>query len=136
MPKWSKKQGIQHATRKSTRSGDANKLDDIQQHLQQQGLVVNREVKHPEFYGRETDIRVIFPKGNADLQLDGFSVHGTLESEQNKKTRRRNVHLTKLNLEWRIVDEALCKALGIRVVDMATYLVYEANMHLVARSEI
>lgn len=122
--------------RSQTRSGDAQKLDDIQQHLQQQGLVVNREVKHPEFYGRETDIRVKFFSGNADLQLDGYKVHGTLESHQNAKTRRRNIELTKLGLEWRIVDEALCKALGIRVVDMALYLAYEANMHLIARDGI
>ena len=123
--------------RNQTRNGDAWKLDDIQLHMIQQGFIVEREVRK-EINGikREiADIQVKFPNGNINLQLDGYRIHGTLESQQNQKTRKRNSDLEKMGIEWRIIDEALCKALNIKKEDMATYLSYEANMHLIARSE-
>ena len=64
MPKWSKKQGIQHANKNATRNFDAKKLDNITTQLEMLQRPIyckmNEIIKHGSFHTRnscrETDI--------------------------------------------------------------------------------
>lgn len=119
-----------------TRGGDAEKLDKIQLFLQKRQLVPNREIPLPDNgKGWEIDMRIKFPKGFADLQLDAYKTHGCIDMEQNKHTRERNAVMTKNGLEWRIIDEELCNLLNIPYEAMAFYLALEMKMHLIAKHE-
>ena len=128
MTKWSKKQGIQHATRNATRNFDAKKLDNITTQLEMLQRPIycemNKIIKHGAFHTRnscrETDILL---NNKVHLQHDTVKIHGELGFE-NEKTLRRNADYLRAGLPLIIVNQDLAKNCNLAEADLAEYLFY------------
>ena len=126
--KFSKKQGIQHATRKSTRGLDAKKLDFISAHL----MTLNRSIGsirnliiHNEKFGtknknRETDLLL---NNIIHLQHDTVKIHGELGFET-EKTIRRNADYLRAKLPLIIINQDLAKSCNLDEGNLTEYLFY------------
>lgn len=129
MTKFSKKQGIQYATKKSTRGLDANKLDYIQMQFHNLNKIIhcirNKIIQHNKFHTRnkcrETDLLL---NNQIHLQHDSFEIHGELGSE-NQKTVERNADYLRAKIPYCIVNQATAKNCGeLDEADLAEYLFY------------
>ena len=123
-----KKQWIHNANKKRSRGSDANKLDDIQQHLTQQGFNFIREKEIFErCFSTRNHLRV--PDLTMDagrlvvIELDG-SIHGSLEF-QTEKTRRRNADYNRAGIIYILLNEEQMKAENLDMCDLASYRVRE-----------
>ena len=126
--KFSKKQGIQHATKKSTRGLDAKKLDNISAHLQTLNKPIhsirNLWLKNEKFLTknkmRETDLLL---NNIIHLQHDTVKIHGELGFE-NEKTIRRNADYMRAKLPLIIINQDLARSCNLEEGDLAEYLFY------------
>jgi len=127
--KFSKKQGIQHATRKSTRGLDAKKLDFISAHLQTLNKPIhtstrNLWIKNEKFLTknklRETDLLL---NNIVHLQHDTVKIHGELGFE-NEKTIRRNADYMRAKLPLIIINQDLAKICELDEARLSVYLFY------------
>ena len=127
--KFSKKQGIQHATRKSTRGLDANKLDKIEAHVEnlikpirvrERNLIVHNKKFKTRNNCRETDLLL---NNIVHLQHDTVKIHGELGFE-NEKTIRRNADYLRAKLPLIIINQDLAKSCNLDEGDLTEYLFY------------
>jgi len=127
--KFSKKQGIQHTTRKSTRGLDAKKLDNISSHLQtlnkpiytsMRNLIVHNDKFLTRNKNRETDLLL---NNIIHLQHDTVKIHGELGFE-NEKTIRRNADYMRAKLPLIIINQDLARSCNLAEHDLAQYLFY------------
>ena len=128
MKKFSKKQGINYATKKATRNFDAKKLDLIQMHIETllvpiyavRELIIKNVKFQTKNMCRETDL-VLNKK--IHLQHDTVKIHGELGFE-NAKTLRRNADYERAGYPYIIINADLAKANNLEEGDLAEYLYY------------
>jgi len=129
------KQWQHRARKKMTRNSDAEKLDELQAHLDNLGFSVIREdsIHSIKFstrnHIRNPDLKVKFGKFECYLELDG-KVHGTLEMPT-KNTVRRNLDYENIKHSYVILSEEDAKFFKLDFGDLAAYLILlEYTKHL------
>ncbi len=131
-----KKSFIHQANKNRDRNSDAYKLDDVQQHLTQQGFNFIREREiHNTLFSTRNAIRVpdlSYWAGDKliVIELDG-GIHGSLEMPT-EKTMKRNADYNRAGIIYILLNEEQCKAENLPVVDLASYRVREVLTKLEA----
>jgi hypothetical protein len=122
---------IHQANRKTDRNWDAKKLDPIQTILLRYGIstVRERETYNEKF---ETKNKIRIPdltdtKHKIILEHDTFKIHGELSSP-NERTERRNKDYKRAGINFVVINEDLCKELGLDESKLAVYLYYHELM--------
>ena len=139
--KFSKKQGMNHARKNATRNGDANKLDNIQQHYLQQmdkySLIREPVIENHHFSTRNCvrnpDFKITFGKFICYLELDGYFSHGTLD-EPNERTVIRNSDYERTKLNYIPLSESDAKQHNLDVADLSQFLISYEHTKEIARS--
>lgn len=104
------------ADSKRTRNSDADKLDDIQQHLQQLNYFTHQNCI---IAGRHPDLKLRLYGTNIVLELDG-AIHGLGdEVSESKQTRLRNQDYILNDIPFITINEEWCKFHGYRFEDVA-----------------
>jgi len=124
-----KKQWIHNANKKRSRGSDATKLDELQTHLNLQGLHFMREnpisdnlfttrnlLRVPDLSHWHGDKLIV-------IELDG-SIHGSLEFAT-EKTMRRNADYNRAGIIYILLNEEQMKAENLDMCDLASYRVRE-----------
>jgi len=122
---------IHRANKKRTRNSDAEKLDDIQQHLTQQKFNFIREREfHNELFSTRNHIRVpdlSMRYGNhlIVIELDG-GIHGSLEM-QSDRTKTRNADYNRAHIIYILLNEEQAHGEDppLDIVSLADYRVRE-----------
>ena len=120
---------IHRANKKRTRNSDAEKLDDIQQHLTQQKLPFIRErALSSSLFSTKNSLRVpdlsgVFHGKMIIIELDG-GIHSSLETPT-KRTMQRNADYNRAGFIYIIINEESAKANHIELHDLASYRVWE-----------
>jgi len=131
------KHDIHRATKNRTRNSDAEKLDDIQQHLTQQLLYFEREKPlYNSLFSTKNHLRVpdltMFQKEKLIvIELDG-GIHGSLEM-QTDKTKKRNADYNRANIIYILLNEQQAKEEHLELENLATYRVREVLCKLEAK---
>jgi len=122
---------IHRANKKRTRNSDAEKLDDIQQHLTQQKFNFIRErIIYDELFSTRNHIRVpdlsmVRGRKMIVIELDG-GIHGSLEM-QSERTKTRNADYNRARIIYILLNEE--QAAGedppLDIVSLADYRVRE-----------
>lgn len=104
------------ADSKRTRNSDADKIDDIQQHLQQLNYFPHQNVK---IAGRNPDLKLRLYGTNIVLELDG-PIHGFGDQvSESKQTRLRNQDYIINDIPFITINEEWCKFHGYKFEDVA-----------------
>lgn len=131
------KHHIHRANKTRTRNTDAEKLDDIQQHLNQQGLYFERErtLHNPLFKTKNNcripDLSMFQNRKPIVIELDG-PVHGSLEM-QAEKTKRRNADYNRAGIIYILLNEQQAKEEHLELQNLASYRVREVLSKLEAK---
>lgn len=128
-----KKSFIHQANKKTDRNWDAKKIDPIQMVLLRYGIPTIREKEtYNELFLTKNKIRIpdlTDTKHKIILEHDTFKIHGEL-SEPNERTTRRNNDYKRAGLNFIIINEDLCKELGLDETKLAVYLYYHKIMEI------
>jgi len=122
---------IHRANKKRTRNSDAEKLDDIQQHLTQQkfNFIRERVVQNDSFSTRNhirvPDLSMIRGRRLIIIELDG-GIHGSLEM-QSERTKKRNADYNRAGFIYILLNEeqAAGEDPALDIVSLADYRVRE-----------
>ncbi len=124
---------VHQANKKTDRNWDAKKLDPIQMTLLRYGISTIREkVIHNDLFVTDNKIRIPDlrdTKYNIIFEHDTFETHGEL-SEPNERTKRRNNDYKRTNMNFIVINEDLCKELGLDESKLAIYLYYHKLMEI------
>ena len=132
---------MNHARKNATRNGDANKLDNIQQHYLQQmdkySLIREPILENSSFSTRNCirnpDFKVTFGKFVCYMELDSYHVHGTLD-EPNERTVIRNSDYERTKLNYIPLSEADAKRHNLDIADLSQFLISYEHTKELARS--
>lgn len=104
------------ADSKRIRNSDADKLDDIQQHLQQLNYFTHQNTR---IAGRYPDLKLRLYGTNIVLELDG-AIHGFGDQvSESKQTRLRNQDYITNDIPFITINEEWCKYHGYKFEDVA-----------------
>ena len=132
---------MNHARKNATRNGDANKLDNIQQHYLQQmdkySLIREPILENSSFSTRNCirnpDFKVTFGKFVCYMELDSYHVHGTLD-EPNERTVIRNSDYERTKLNYIPLSEADARRHNLDIADLSQFLISYEHTKELARS--
>ncbi len=120
---------IHRANKRRTRNSDAEKIDDIQQHLNQQRLnfIREREIYNPLFstrnHVRVPDLSMKYKNKLIVIELDG-GIHSSLETPTNK-TLRRNADYNRAGIIYILINEEQAEKEQLELHNLTCYRVRE-----------
>jgi len=120
---------LMRSKRDYSRNSDAEKLDELQTHLNLQHLSFIREevITNEQFstrnHVRVPDLTMMYGDRMIVIELDG-GVHGSLEIPTNK-TKKRNADYNRAGIIYIILNEEQAEAENLDICDLASYRVRE-----------
>ena len=127
-----KKSFLHRATRKAARNHDAKKLDILQKKFNGYHIPTVREktVANEKFSTKnKIHIPDIMISGKIILEHDTAKVHGELGFE-NTKTSARNRDFFLAGMPFYVINEDLCRELGLDQASLAVYMYYHELMRI------
>ena len=117
---------IHQATKKAERNHDAPKLDYIQNNSKIKWfreIPVYDNLFSTQNYMRVPDLAAQIKNTWVILEHDTVNLHGELGYE-NDKTKRRNNDYARTKRPYFVINQELCKALGLDQAKLSEYLYY------------